>query len=159
MEAEKRGLSVRSFVADMLDLTALPDAVTCMDNVLSHLVRRKLRSGGLFMASIRDYDSLVREKPVVQGPNFYSDETGRRIVYQVWGWVDERRYTFHLYITREIQDAWETQHYVSNYRAIMRNELSQILARSGFAGCRWIPADESGLYQPIALAKASSTIP
>lgn len=175
MEAEKRGLSVRAFVADMLDLSQVPDgefdAVICMDNALPHLeseqqlfqavtqMRRKLRSDGLFMASIRDYGSLVREKPTVQGPNFYSDEKGRRIVHQVWDWLDDRRYMFHLYITREIEDGWESQHYVSNYRSIMRNELSEILERSGFAGCRWIRADESGFYQPIVLAKASSTIP
>ena len=158
----------------MLDLTEVPDgefdAVICMDNSLPHLeseellraaaqMRRKLRPGALFMASIRDYDSLVPEKPVVQQPNFYSDEKGRRIVHQVWDWLDDRRYTFHLYITSEIQDRWESQHYVSNYRSIMRDELSQILARSGFAGCRWIRANESGFYQPIVLAKASSTIP
>jgi SAM-dependent methyltransferase len=175
MEAEKRGLSVRTFVADMLDLTAIPDrefdAVICMDNALPHFageeqilraasqMRQKLRPGALLMASIRDYDSLVREKPVVQGPNFYSDEKGRRIVHQIWDWLDDRRYTFHLYITREIQGRWEAQHYASSYRTIMRDELSQILARSGFAGCRWILADESGFYQPIVLAKANSTIP
>lgn len=173
-EAEKRGLSVRAFVSDMLDLTEVPDgefdAVICMDNSLPHLeseellqaaaqMRRKLRSGALFMASIRDYDSLVQEKPMVQGPNFYSDEKGRRIVHQVWDWLDDRRYTFHLYIASEIQDRWESQHYVSNYRSIMRDELSQILARSGFANCRWIHAHESGFYQPIVLAKASSSTP
>lgn len=173
MEAEKRGLNVRALVADMLDLTVLADgefdAVICMDNALPHLdseeqllqvatqMRRKLRPGALFMASIRDYDSLAREKPAVQGPNFYSDEKGRRIVHQIWDWLDDRRYTFHLYITREIQDGWESQHYSSNYRSIMRDELSQILARSGFAGYRWILADESGFYQPIVLAKVRST--
>src|SRR5579864_453436 len=174
MEAEKRGLSVRAFVADMLDLTEIPDegfdAVICMDNALPHLeseeqllqaaiqMRRKMRPDGLFMASIRDYDRLAREKPAVQGPNFYSDENGRRIVHQVWDWQDDRRYRFHLYITREIQDGWESQHYVSDYRSVMRDELSQILARSGFSGCRWVRADESGFYQPIVLAKAKSTI-
>ena len=172
-EAETRGLNVPTFVADMLDLTEIPDgefdAVICMDNSLPHLeseeqllqaaiqMRRKLRPGALFMASIRDYDSLAREKPTVQGPNFYSDEKGRRIVHQVWDWLDERLYTFHLYITREIQDGWESQHYVSDYRSIMRDELSHILEKSGFRGCRWIRADESGFYQPLVLAKASST--
>jgi len=175
MEAEKMGLGVRTLVADMLDLTVLPDgdfdAVICMDNALPHLaseeallraaaqMRQKLRPGALFMASIRDYDSLAREKPVVQGPNFYSDDKGRRIVHQVWDWLDDRWYTFHLYITREIRGGWESQHYVSSYRSIMRDELDRILARSGFAGCRWIHAEESGFYQPIVLAKASGTIP
>jgi SAM-dependent methyltransferase len=173
MEAEKRGLSMQVLVADLLDLAEVPDgefdAVICMDNALPHLeseeqllqaaiqMRRKLRPDGLLMASIRDYDSLAREKPAVQGPNFYSDDKGRRIVHQVWEWLDDRRYTFHLYITREIQDGWESQHYVSDYRSIMRDELSHILEKSGFRGCRWIRADESGFYQPMVLAKASST--
>ncbi|HWS18072.1 MAG TPA: class I SAM-dependent methyltransferase, partial [Candidatus Elarobacter sp.] len=175
MEAEKRGLSMRIFVADMLDLTVIPDgefdAVICMDNALPHLeseeqllqaaiqMRRKMRPDALFMASIRDYDSLVGEKPAVQRPNFYSDDKQRRIVHQVWDWLDDRRYTFHLYIMREVQDGWESQHYASNYRSIMRDELSQILTRSGFANCRWIRVDESGFYQPIVLAKASITAP
>jgi glycine/sarcosine N-methyltransferase len=75
VEAEKRGLSVQTFVADMLDLTAIPDgefdAVICMDNALPHFaseeqllraasqMRRKLRPGALLMASIRDYDVIL----------------------------------------------------------------------------------------------------
>ena len=37
----------------------------------------------------------------MQGPAFYLDDGKRRIVFQVWDGEDERRYTFHLYITRE----------------------------------------------------------
>jgi SAM-dependent methyltransferase len=173
VEAAKRRLNVELFVADMLDLTEIPDmdfdAVMCMDNALPHLesdeqlfqaatqIRRKLRAGATFMGSIRDYDSLVQERPVVQGPAFYSDQGSRRIVHQVWDWSDERRYAFHLYITREVQGGWETQHYVSNYRAVLREEFSRILQAAGFVGCRWILTAESGFYQPIVLAKANST--
>jgi glycine/sarcosine N-methyltransferase len=169
-EAAKRGLNVQLFVADMLDLTAIPDtdfdAVLCMDNALPHLesdeellqastqIRRKLRAGAIFIGSIRDYDSLVQQRPVVQGPAFYSDQGSRRIVHQVWDWIDERRYAFHLYITREVQGAWETQHYVSNYRAVLREEVIRILQAAGFVSCRWILPAESGFYQPIVLAKA-----
>ena len=93
----------------------------------------------------------------MQGPAFYSDEGSRRIVHQVWDWSDERRYAFHLYITREVQGTWESQHYVSNYRAILREEFSRILQAAGFVDCRWILTGESGFYQPIILAKANST--
>ena len=143
VEASQRRLAVQGFVADLLDLTTIPgvdfDAAICIDNALSHLdgqdqvaqaaaqIRRKLRPGGLFVASIRDYDALVREKPVVQGPAFYTDDGRRRIVHQVWDWFDDRRYTFHLYITREILDGWESQHYVSTYRALLRSEMSSVL--------------------------------
>jgi glycine/sarcosine N-methyltransferase len=173
VEAAKRRLKVQLFVADMMDLTRIPDgdfdAVMCMDNALPHLasdeqllqaatqIRRKLRPGATFVGSIRDYDSLVRERPVVQGPEFYSDQGGRRIVHQVWDWRDERRYAFHLYITREVPGGWESQHYASNYRAVLREELSGILEAAGFTGCRWLSKAESGFYQPIVLAKANST--
>jgi len=173
MEATKRRLKVRLFVADMLDLTEIPDGdfdvVICMDNALPHLesdaqlfqaamqIRRKLRSGAIFMGSIRDYDRLVQERPVMQGPAFYSDHGSRRIVHQVWDWNDERHYAFHLYITTEVQGAWQTQHYVSNYRAVLRDELGRILQAAGFVGCRWISPAESGFYQPIVLAKANGT--
>jgi glycine/sarcosine N-methyltransferase len=173
VEAAKRHLNVQLFVADILDLTEIPDkdfdAVMCMDNVLPHFesdeelfqaatqIRRKLRAGATFMGSIRDYDTLVQERPVVQGPAFYSDQGSRRVVHQVWDWSDARRYTFHLYLTREVQGAWETQHYVSNYRAVLREELSRILQAAGFVGCRWILTAESGFYQPIVVAKANST--
>ena len=173
VEAAKRRLNVRLFVADMLDLTEIPDsnfdAVMCMDNALPHLesdeqlfqaatqIRRKLRAGATFMGSIRDYDTLVQERPVVQEPAFFSDQGRRRIVHQVWDWSDERRYAFHLYITRELQGGWETQHYVSNCRAVLREEFSRILQAAGFVGCRWILTAESGFYQPIVLAKADRT--
>jgi capsular polysaccharide biosynthesis protein len=157
----------------MLDLTEIPDkdfdAVMCMDNAFPHFesddqlfraatqIRRKLRAGAIFMGSIRDYDSLVQERPVVQGPAFYSAQGSRRIVHQVWDWSDERRYAFHLYITREVQGCWETQHYVSTYRAVLREEFSRILQAAGFVGCRWILPAESGFYQPIVMAKADRT--
>jgi glycine/sarcosine N-methyltransferase len=171
VEAAKRRLNLQLFVADMLDLTKIPDGdfdvVMCMDNAPPHLesdedlflvatqIRRKLCAGATFMASIRDYDSLVQERPVVQGPAFYSDQGSRRIVHQVWDWSDARRYAFHLYITRQIHGAWETQHYVSNYRAVLREEFSRILQAVGFVACRWILPAASGFYQPIVLAKAN----
>ena len=170
MEAEKRHLKIQLFVANMLNLTEIPDrnfdAVICMDNALPHLesdeqllqattqIRRKLRAGGTFIGSIRDYDNLVQERPTVQGPSFYSDLGSRRIVHQVWDWSDERHYFIHLYITRQIEGNWETQHYASSYRAVLRAELNRILEAAGFAACRWILPAESGFYQPIVLATA-----
>jgi hypothetical protein len=154
----------------MLDLNGLEDcrfdAVVCMDNALPHLksreqllraamqIRRKLRSKGLFMASIRDYDRLIKEKPLVQGPSYYSDEGKRRIVFQVWDWIDERRYVFHLYITREIGNEWTTFHAAAAYRAVLRDELVDVLREAGFIDVRWLLPEESGFFQPVILAKS-----
>jgi len=142
------------------------DAVICMDNALPHLsseadlaqaagqIRAKLRTGGTFVASIRDYDELLRERPAVQGPVFYSDAGKRRIAFQVWDWQDERRYTFHLYITRETSTGWANIHGASAYRAVLRGEITEILAARGFTNIRWQFPDESGFYQPLVIATA-----
>jgi SAM-dependent methyltransferase len=171
-EAESRGLKIPVFVADMRDLSTVPgtfDAVIAMDNALPHLesaggllraveeVRSKLGQGGVFLASIRDYDTLIRELPQVQGPAFYSDAGRRRIVFQLWDWMDERRYRFHLYITCETESGWQTHHAAAAYRAILREELSAVLRVAGFADVRWMMPEESGFYQPVVLARAASS--
>ncbi|MFZ0591634.1 MAG: class I SAM-dependent methyltransferase [Bryobacteraceae bacterium] len=171
-EASERRINAEFVVADMRDLSPVWgdgfDAVVCFDNSLPHLesykqvcqvaseIRKKLRAGGLFMASIRDYDQLIREKPVVQGPNFYSDQGKRRIVHQVWDWIDDRRYTFHLYITRETSTGWESQHYAATYRALLRSELTSAIENAGFIDQRWLLPAETGFYQPIVIARAGS---
>lgn len=168
-EASKRGLDVSFAVADLRDLDGLResgfDAAIAMDNALPHLeseeelaraaaqIRGKLRSGGIFVASIRDYDRLIRERPTVQGPAFYSDGGSRRIVFQLWDWLDERRYAFHLYITRQTESGWDTRHFTSTYRAVLRDELTSVLLRSGFRDVRWLFPEESGYYQPMVFAR------
>jgi SAM-dependent methyltransferase len=169
-EAAMRELNVPFYVADVRQLDELPmggfDAVISMDNALPHLLsdadlaegarqmRAKLRLGGTLIASIRDYDVLARERPAVQGPVFYLDSGQRRIILQVWDWEDDRRYTFHLYITRETPSGRSNFHGASVYRAVLREEITAILASSGFANIRWQFPNESGLYLPIVIATA-----
>jgi glycine/sarcosine N-methyltransferase len=171
LEASQRSLDLPFSVANMLDLTDLEDsgfdAVICMDNALPHLesseqliqaavqMRTKVRPKGLLMASVRDYDRLIEERPAVQGPSFYSDEGQRRIVFQVWDWIDDRRYIFHLYITRQIGREWQTLHTSAVYRALLRDELEAVLHQAGFINTRWLLPAESGFYQPIILATAA----
>jgi SAM-dependent methyltransferase len=169
-EATLRNLDIQFSVADMLDLDALEqssfDAVICMDNALPHLqnteqliqaatqIRNKLRPKGLFMASIRHYELLIKERPTMQSPSFYSDQGRRRIVFQVWDWLDERRYMFHLYITRMVENEWRTFHTTAVYRALLRQELSEALNKAAFTNIRWLLPLESGFYQPVVLATA-----
>ena len=61
------------------------DVVLACDNALPHLLEdddlrlaianmfAKLRPGGLFLASIRDYDRLVQERPHGEGPRVVDD--------------------------------------------------------------------------------------
>lgn len=168
-EASKRGLNIPFSVANMVQLSEIAqssfDAVICIDNSLPHLetdeellqaaqeAYGRLRPGGSFIGSIRDYDRLVVERPTSQGPSFYSDSDGRRIVFQLWDWLNERRYRFHLYITRGTESAWRTFHFTSTYRAVLRGEFRRILEQAGFANVRWLSPSESGFYQPIFIAR------
>src|SRR5262249_27067511 len=128
-ESASFGVSMTFGVADWLSLDATVedvfDVVICLDNALSHLLedadlrqaarqmRARLRPDGLLIASIRDYDSVVGEKPsgsvpVTQGlpgvaeqpganrqratlPRVSEDASGRRITFQVWDWADDGR--------------------------------------------------------------------
>jgi SAM-dependent methyltransferase len=167
-EAETRGLDISFYVSDMTSLSEIVesafDVVAAMDNALPHLssekVRRALRAigsklarNGRFIASIRDYDDLLRLRPAMQPPAFYGDPGERRIVHQVWDWIDETRYIVHLHITEESNGTWTTHHFVSEYRCILRNELSRELESAGFSDVRWLMPEESGYYQPIVLAR------
>jgi len=167
-EALKKGLKVPFSVANMLQLSVIArssfDAVICIDNALPHLESNeqllqaaqqacaKLRVGGSFIGSIRDYDRLVVERPTAQGPSFFSDGGKRRFVFQIWDWLDERRYRFHLYITRSTESGWNTFHFTSAYRAVLRSELRDILEQAGFTNVRWLLPSDSGFYQPIFIA-------
>jgi glycine/sarcosine N-methyltransferase len=170
VEASARSLDLRLHVANMLHLDAVPgtgfDAVICTDNSLPHFssdenltraaaqVRKKLRAGGIFVASIRDYDHLIKERPVVQPPSFFSDAGRRRIIFQLWDWIEERTYTLHLYITRDTPSGWQTQHGISTYRVVLRDELTAVLEGVGFVRVRWMLPAESGFYQPLVVAVA-----
>ena len=172
-EARERGLTIQFCVSDMTSLKEVEecgfDAVVAMDNALPHLsasqlrqaaaaIRSKLKPDGLLMASIRDWDALIVERPTIQKPVFYGGPGSRRIVHQVWDWAastaEDARYTLHVYITVESEQGWKAHHFVSEYRCLLRGELSAALSNAGFADVRWIMPRESGSYQPIVLARS-----
>jgi 2-polyprenyl-3-methyl-5-hydroxy-6-metoxy-1,4-benzoquinol methylase len=174
-EARLRSLAIPFCVSDMASLREVGeggfDAVVAMDNALPHLsadqlrqaakaIASKLRRGGLFMASIRDYDVLILEKPRMETPAFHGAPGGRRIVHQVWDWEryagEGSGYLLHQYITVESSEGWLAHHFVSVYRCLLRQELSEALKGAGFGEICWIMPAESGFYQPLVLAKNSA---
>jgi SAM-dependent methyltransferase len=170
-ETEQRHITVRFYVSDMTSLAEIQDTefdvVAAMDNALPHLTAEdvkkavqamgsKLRPGGLFIASIRDYDRLIAQRPTMQEPAFYGDDGARRIVHQVWEWIDDARYVVHLYITRQTGKAWTSHHFFSAYRCLLRDELSNALEGAGFRDVRWVMPEESGFYQPLVLARKTA---
>jgi SAM-dependent methyltransferase len=168
LEAQRRTLSISFYVSDMTSLEEVPesgfDAVIAMDNALPHLsgselgqaaaaIASKLKPNGILMASIRDYDTLMVERPAIQEPALYGPLGSRRIVHQVWDWAGDSSYVLHLYITVQSNREWRTHHFVSDYRCLLRSELSAVLSDAGFESVRWLMPTESGFYQPIVLAR------
>jgi 2-polyprenyl-3-methyl-5-hydroxy-6-metoxy-1,4-benzoquinol methylase len=146
-EAKQRGLDISFFVSDMTSLNEIRrndfNVVAAFDNALPHLtpdqlkkavqaMGSKLEPHGLFMASIRDYDNLIVERPTIQRPAFYGETGKRRIVHQVWDWIDGERHTIHLYITAQSGDDWVAHHFATEYRCLLRNELATALTSAGF---------------------------
>ena len=170
-ESLHRNHTIQFYVSDMTTLHEIPDtnfdAVIAMDNALPHLSSTQLRQAvtaigcnlkpnGLFIASIRYYDSLIHQKPTMQPPAFYGLPGNRRIVHQVWDWAantEDASYTMHLYITTQSEHGWKTRHFVSQYRCLLRHELFTALSNAGFQDVRWLTPADSGFYQPVVLAR------
>lgn len=168
-EAERFRVEITFGVADFCTLERSVDgtfdAVICCDNALPHMMGRKhllsaaqsvhskLREDGLFLASIRDYDELLKDRPRVTTPKVIDTPEGRRIYFQVWDWEDDRSYVFNLFLVKEKSESWRTVHYAARYRAVRRDELSDVLKEAGFSDISWKMPVESGYYQPIVMAR------
>ena len=140
------------------------DVVLSCDNALPHLLTDedlltavksmwdRLNPGGLFLASIRDYDQIVQERPQVMLPRILDD--GNRIVFQAWEWQhNTNMYNVSQFIIRNSDGQWRTTCVTTQYRAILRRELTTVLEQAGFSQIQWLMPDESGYYQPIILAR------
>ncbi len=167
-ESRRRNLSITFHVADMRELQNYPesgfDAVLVADNALPHLlseqdldqalsqIHSKLKDSGSLVATIRNYDALIKTRPVVQSPIFYKHEGQQRIVHQVWDWAGDE-YTVHLYITIQTHEGWAVRHFSSRYRALLRTDLNLALKMAGFKDLAWLDPDRSTFYQPIIVAR------
>lgn len=143
------------------------DVVLACDNALPHLltdedlrlalvnVASTLRPGGLFLASIRDYDQLVQAQPESEAPRVFDDYTGRRMTFQVWDWApDGDTFQVHQFLLRQAGHEWHTDHFETTYRALLRADLDAALHAAGLEHIRWLEPDESGYYQPVVAARA-----
>jgi glycine/sarcosine N-methyltransferase len=169
-EAAARGLTCTFRVDDMRMLkTAVAGrygAVIAMDNALPHLdsdediraaftaMRRCLLSRGKALVSVRDYARHLQERPTSMPPRFYTDNEHRRIIFQVWDWLDERRYVVHLHVTCDTDQGWVAHHFVDCLRAVTPHEIAQLAEQAGFREVRVLPPSNTGFYQAIIAAEA-----
>ncbi len=169
-EANARDVSIDLMVADMREVdTVTPGpfgAVICCDNSLPHLlddrdldraldaIGRVLAPGGVFLASVRDYDPLRAERPTGIPSVLRTRADGRDIVGQAWDWTsDGDRLRIHLFVIRERDGAWHADVHTTWYRALTRAEFTAALKRAGFVDVAWREPRATGFYQPIVTAR------
>ena len=165
--AERHGVTLRFKHADFCALSDTFserfDIVIAMDNALPHMLTSEalesavksivgqIRAGGLFVASIRDYDSLLQEKPPYSPPYIHKTEKGQRVSFQTWVWQGDN---YHLtqYIIDD-EEALQISKFECEYRATRREELTRLLSDSDCSEVNWKFPEETGFYQPIVIAR------
>jgi len=170
-EAQKRaqaqGAELRFERADFCALEATFDErfdiVIAMDNALPHMLSKhalesavrsitnQIAAGGMFVASIRDYDALLMDKPPYSPPYIHKTAGGQRVSFQTWNW-DGDWYKLIQYIIDD-ENSLNISKYECEYRATTREELTNLLIAAGCRNVIWQFPEETGFYQPIVVAK------
>ena len=170
-EAEKRArehaVEIPFYRADFRALSEVFaeqfDVVIAMDNALPHMltqqdletavksISERVADGGLFVASIRDYDSLLSQRPSYSPPYIHQTAQGQRVSFQTWEWEGEQYKLIQYMITDE--NDLKIRKFECAYRATRRAELTDLLTAAGFREVAWLFPEETGFYQPIVIAK------
>lgn len=139
------------------------DIVIAMDNALPHMLTSadlesavrsivgQTKEGGIFVASIRDYDYLLEEKPSYSPPYIHKTEKGQRVSFQTWVWENEN-YKLIQYIIDD-EDTLQVSKFDCEYRATRREELTKMLKSNGCKEVSWKMPEETGFYQPVVVAR------
>ena len=165
--AKKNQVNVRFEYADFRALSDTFaqqfDIVIAMDNALPHMLTRqdlataiqsivnRLKDSGMFVASIRDYDALLMDKPPYAPPYIHKTEKGQRVSFQTWKWEGDN-YRLIQYIVED-EDTLQVSKFECEYRATRREELTTLLTENGCSEVMWMFPEETGFYQPIVVAK------
>ncbi len=171
VEAEKRALENNVDISfKYADFCALADTFTgkydiiiAMDNALPHMLTsedlesaiksivNQLKVDGIFVASIRDYDSILMDKPSYSPPYIHKNDNGQRVSFQTWEWKDDI-YKLIQYIVED-EDELQVSKFECEYRATTREEMTKLLLGYGCSKVEWKFPEETGFYQPIVVAR------
>lgn len=139
------------------------DIVIAMDNALPHMltindlaaairsITNQIADGGMFVASIRDYDALLADKPPYSPPYIHKTAKGQRVSFQTWNWEGDN-YRLIQYIIDD-ENTLHVSKFECEYRATRREELTNLLMEQGCSKVVWMFPEETGFYQPIVVAK------
>ena len=171
VRAEKNGVKIRFAHADFCRLSDTFsrqfDIVIAMDNALPHMltgealseavrsIAGQVRPGGIFVASIRDYDSLLETKPPYSPPYIHKTGKGQRVSFQTWVWTGDN-YRLTQYIIED-EETLQISRFECEYRAARRDELTELLLSNGCCEAVWLFPEETGFYQPIVVARKGAS--
>ena len=139
------------------------DIVIAMDNVLPHMltsadleaavgsITGRVKENGIFVASIRDYDEMLKLKPPYSPPYIHQTDKGQRVSFQTWHWEGDN-YRLVQYIIED-EDTLQIGKFECAYRATRREELTELLLNKGCREVKWLFPEDTGFYQPIVVAR------
>ena len=143
------------------------DIILAMDNALPHMltsdalasaiksITNQIADGGMFVASIRDYDALLLDKPPYSPPYIHQTAKGQRVSFQTWTWEGDN-YSLIQYIVDD-EDTLQISKFACQYRATRREEMTQLLLANGCSQVAWLFPEETGFYQPIVVASKKAS--
>jgi 2-polyprenyl-3-methyl-5-hydroxy-6-metoxy-1,4-benzoquinol methylase len=168
VEALKRNISINFEVADFLQLESQVegtfDVVICCDNPLPHLLTEhelqlaaknilsKMKPGGLFITSTRDYDEILKNKPLTTYPIVADTNGAKTFTFQTWDWLENNIYTLNHYVVTGTPGNFSTSLRKATYHAYRRTQIDPIFKQQGYTGLKWLMPTESKYFQPILLA-------
>jgi SAM-dependent methyltransferase len=162
-EAQVRRLFIDAAVADMRHVAStvfgLFDVVLTFDNSLPHLLTdddlgsafreflRVLRPGGVFLCSVRDYDTVQRGEATVHSYGVREKHGERFQLRQEWLWDDPLHYRATFVVDRETPNGLARELCnTSQFYAVSTGRLLDLMREAGFKECRRI---NDTMYQPI----------
>ena len=168
-ESEKRNLKIPYFVADCRKLEDTFkqqfDAIISIDSALNHLlcqedittalrsIYNRLFTGGIFIASFRDYDEMLKQKPIWAYPTrYHMTSNGSAIILRHLTWNNSICTSNQFYIDIPKDEQPKLFHNTYKQWAITRSELLSISRNVPFSKAFWLSPEESGFYQQIFCA-------
>lgn len=164
--ADENKVSVELVRADFCALSEAFDSqfdiIIAMDNALPHMLTAKalecaiksiagqLTQGGMLVASIRDYDALIKTKPPYSPPYIHKTDNGQRVCFQTWEWMGDN-YRLIQYIIDD-EASLQVSRFECEYRATLRQEITDLLNKNGCSRVSWLFPEQTGFYQPIVVA-------
>jgi SAM-dependent methyltransferase len=165
-EAEARGLTLRTSVADMRAVCDAHgrtfDVVLACDNAVAHLLsdadilqafeqfHRCTAPGGLCLVSVRDYAALERGGTQIHPHGVRQVGSTRYVLFQVWDWEGDR-YDTTFYIVEHPATGLPTVRTMrSTCYAVGISALMEMMRRVGFTEVERIDGE---FFQPVVVGR------